>query len=649
VNKKILVVDDHPVFLKMMTALLEKEGHIVLTAGDGLSALTILQTFRPDVIFLDLVMPGISGEKLCRRIRKDPRWKDIYVVIVSAVAAEEGLNFSEFGADACIAKGPFNSMAKHIITVLDQFNHKTATSQPGAIMGLEGLYSSHITQELLSLKSHFDTILRSMIEGILEINPEGKIIYANPAAISLIGLPEEDLLASSLPKLFGEEDQKRVESLLASKDTWSRAISEESLLKMNGREVSLSSIPIVGQGDRNLILLLNDVTERKRLEAQLLQAQKMEAIGTLAGGIAHDFNNLLTIIHSHCQLALLDVKEGDALRRKFEAIQNAAERAAALTRQLLVFSRRQVMEMKVIDVNNLVQDLEKMLRRVLGEDIELVTKLDKELGKIKADPGQIEQIVLNLAINARDAMPRGGRLAIETANAVLDENSSLLQLGVAPGRYVSLSVSDTGVEMTPEIREKIFEPFFTTKEKGKGTGLGLSIVYGIVRQSGGRIMVSSHPGQGTTFQIYLPQVTSSPGGEGEVIAKGDLPRGNETILVVEDEEEVRKLAVEILHRQKYEVLEAADGEKAFVVCEKHKGPIHLLLADVVMPGLNGPDLARRLKYLYPEIKVIFMSGYSDKGIFQQGILDPETGLLQKPFSLESLTGKVREVLNHQST
>lgn len=647
-HKKVLVVDNHPVFLKMMTTLLGKEGHTVLTAEDGLSALTILQTFTPDVIFLDLVMPGISGEKVCRRIRKDPRSKDIYVVIVSAVAAEEGLNFSEFGADACIAKGPFDSMAKHIITVLEQSDQKTSTGQPGAIIGLEGLYPSQITQELLSIKSHFDTILRSMTEGILEINPEGKIIYANPAAISLTRLPEEDLLASNLPELFHEKDQKRVEDLLASKDTWSKVISEESLLKMNGKEISLSSIPILDRGDRYLILLLNDVTERKRLEAQLLQAQKMEAIGTLAGGIAHDFNNLLTIIHSHCQLALLDLKEGEALRGKFETIRNAAERAAALTRQLLVFSRRQVMEMKVIDVNHLVQDLEKMLLRVLGEDIELVTILDKDAGKIKADPGQIEQVVLNLAINARDAMPTGGKLIIGTANVVLGENSSHLHRGLAPGRYVLLSVRDTGVGMTPEIQEKIFEPFFTTKEKGKGTGLGLSIVYGIVKQSGGNIMVSSEPGQGTTFEIYIPQVTSSLGEEGEMTAKGGLPRGSETILVVEDEEEVRKLAVEILRRQKYKVLEAANGEEALVIPEKLKGPIHLLLTDVVMPGLNGPELARRLKYLYPEIKVIFMSGYSDKGIFQRGILDPETGLLQKPFTLESLTGKVREVLNHQS-
>jgi signal transduction histidine kinase len=394
--------------------------------------------------------------------------------------------------------------------------------------------------------------------------------------------------------------------------------------------------------------------ERKRaeeekgfLQQQLHQSQKMEAIGKLAGGIAHDFNNLLTIINTNAQLALTELRDWDPLKGKLESIQKAGERAANLTRQLLAFSRRQVVEMKVIDLNVLLQELEKMLIRIIGEDVELRTVLDKGLGRVKADPGQIEQVILNLVVNARDAMPFGGKLTIETANMELDEEYTLTHFDMNPGRYVMLSVSDTGMGMTPEVRERIFEPFFTTKEKGKGTGLGLSTAYGVVKHSGGNIWVYSEPGQGTTFKIYLPQVDGPL--EKEIrkkVVNGGLPGGRETILVVEDEEEVRKLAVAILRKQGYRILEASHGGDAFLICEQGKEPVHLLLTDVVMPGLNGPELARRLMSFYPQMKVLFMSGYTDNAIFQQGVLDYGMFFLQKPFSVEGLVGKVREVLDN---
>ena len=386
--------------------------------------------------------------------------------------------------------------------------------------------------------------------------------------------------------------------------------------------------------------------EKASLQEQLHQSQKMEAIGKLAGGIAHDFNNLLTIINTHAQLALMELRDWDPLRGKLEPIQKAGERAANLTRQLLAFSRRQVVDMKVIDLNALLQELGKMLIRVIGEDIELSTVLDKGLGRVKADPGQIEQVILNLVVNAKDAMPSGGKLTIETANVELDREYSHTHLDMKPGRYVMLSVSDTGLGMSPEVRERIFEPFFTTKEKGKGTGLGLSTVYGVVKQSGGFIWVYSEPGQGTTFKIYLAQVDEPL--EEEVrkkVGRDRLPRGRETILVVEDEEEVRKLAVAILQKQGYRILEASNGGDAFLICEQGKEKVQLLLTDVVMPGLSGPELSRRLAYFYPEMKVLYMSGYTDNMIFQQGVLDHGMFFLQKPFSVEGLVGKVREVLD----
>ncbi|PIV19920.1 MAG: hybrid sensor histidine kinase/response regulator [Deltaproteobacteria bacterium CG_4_8_14_3_um_filter_45_9] len=381
------------------------------------------------------------------------------------------------------------------------------------------------------------------------------------------------------------------------------------------------------------------------LQDQLRQSQKMEAIGRLAGGIAHDFNNLLTVIKGYSQLSLVEIKEGDPLRGDIEEIKNAADRAADLTRQLLAFSRRQIMEMKVLDLNDLLKNLDKMLRRVIGEDIELVTPLAEDLGRVKADPGQIEQVIMNLSVNARDAMPEGGKLTIETANVELDGAYARNHVAVTPGRYVMISVSDTGVGMAPEVRDRVFDPFFTTKEKGKGTGLGLSTVYGIVKQSDGNIWVYSEPGKGTAFKIYLPRVDEPLEEAGEVVVQKEIVGRGETILVVEDEEEVRKLAVQILRRQGYTVLEASQGNETSHICEQHKGAIHLMVMDVVMPGMNGRELAKSLEPHHPEMQVLYMSGYTDNAIVHHGILEKGLNFIQKPFTLEGLLRKVREVLD----
>ena len=388
--------------------------------------------------------------------------------------------------------------------------------------------------------------------------------------------------------------------------------------------------------------------EKAALQEQLRQSQKMEAIGRLAGGIAHDFNNLLTVIKGYSQLSRIELKEGDPLRGNIDEIQNATERAASLTRQLLAFSRRQVMEMKVLDLNTLLRDLDKMLRRVIGEDLELVTLLAEDLGRVKADPGQIEQVIMNLAVNGRDAMPNGGKLTIETANVELDEFYARSHMDVKPGRYVMFSVSDTGVGITPEVKERVFEPFFTTKEKGKGTGLGLSTAYGIVKQSEGNIWVYSEPGKGTTFKIYLQRVDEPLEELREKMVGEELPRGRETVLVVEDEEKVRKLIVEILGRQGYRVLEASHGDEALLIHEKHDGPIHLNLVDVVMPGMSGSELAKRLTSLRPETKILYMSGYTDNAIVHHGVLARGVNYIQKPFTMDGLTRKVREVLDKDS-
>lgn len=392
--------------------------------------------------------------------------------------------------------------------------------------------------------------------------------------------------------------------------------------------------------------------ERKRVEEalqsseeQLRQSQKLEAIGMLAGGIAHDFNNLLTVILGYSDISLARLNEEDPLHRNITEVTKAAERAAALTRQLLAFSRKQVMQPKVLDLNAVVSESERMLRRLIGEDIGLRTVLETEVGSVKADPGQIEQIIMNLAVNARDAMPQGGKLTLETKNVYLDEDYAKNHVAVIPGPYVMLAVSDSGSGIDEQTLLHIFEPFFTTKEKGKGTGLGLSTVYGIVKQSGGNVWVYSEVGRGTTIKIYLPRVDERAQ-ESERSAETVADRqGSETILLAEDEEAVRTLARQVLEIHGYQVLEAANGGAALLICERHKEPIHLLITDVIMPEMSGRDLADRLAQLRPDMKVLFMSGYTDNAIVHQGVLDEGTNFIQKPFPTDALARKVRAVLD----
>ncbi|MDO8479809.1 MAG: PAS domain S-box protein [Candidatus Rokubacteria bacterium] len=409
--------------------------------------------------------------------------------------------------------------------------------------------------------------------------------------------------------------------------------------------------------DDRLLAVMQDVTQRvghfverqraaevlRQSEAQVRQLQRLESVGRLAGGVAHDFNNLLTVILGRSQLLLARSQIDDRARQDVTLIQQTGERASALTRQLLAFSRKQVLEPKVLDLSALVSGLAVMLRRLIGEDIDLAVRPGPDLGHVNADPGQVEQVIVNLVVNARDAMPQGGHLTLETANIELDARYARQHPGAHPGSYVMLAVSDTGIGMDAEIQARVFEPFFTTKEPGKGTGLGLSTVYGIVKQSDGYISLSSAPGRGTTLKIYLPRVEAPVATEGQVVSTP--AGGSETILVVEDEDEVRALALEVLEQSGYTVLAASGPAEALGIAERHDGPIHLILTDVVMPHMSGPQLAKDIAPLRPGIKVLYMSGYTADAVAQHGILDPGLSLLQKPFLLHALARKVREVLD----
>ena len=411
----------------------------------------------------------------------------------------------------------------------------------------------------------------------------------------------------------------------------------------------LSADLIEIDGNQCAITATVDITERLQLESQLRQAQKLESLGRLAGGVAHDFNNLLTVINGYSDLMLQALDRHGSLYSQASEIKKAGERAAELTSQLLAFSRKQVIEPKALGVNSVINDIEPMLRRLIGEDIELVTALDPLVGQIMADPGKIHQVIMNLVINARDAMPNGGKLQIVTRNVDVDEGTAALPGDMVPGKYVLMTITDTGIGMDEKTLQSAFEPFFTTKEQGKGTGLGLSTVHGIVQQSGGWIRVGSAIGQGTSFEIYLPRLDACPVPERDSPATTEVAYGGETVLVVEDQRAVRRLARAVLESHGYHVLEAASGAEAVRFAEEYSGEIHLLLTDVILPGMNGKTLSEHLRVLLPKLKVIFTSGYPADMLSRRGVLEWDVAYLPKPFSPESLAEKVRDVLAQRST
>ena len=499
---------------------------------------------------------------------------------------------------------------------------------------------------------------RRFLREVIDLNPNfvfakdrrGRFTLANKAVADAYGTTPEALIGKSdadfNPNVEEVEHFRRDdrEVLETGRDKF---ILEERITDATGQErwlqtVKRAIVPMDGAAT-HVLGVATDITERKKIELQLFQTQKLEAIGQLAGGVAHDFNNLLTVILGRCALVLGSLPPDASPRRDIDLIQKTAERAVALTRQLLAFSRKQILEPKVLDLNVIVPGIATMLQRLIGEDIELVFRPGAELGRVKADPGQIEQVIMNLAVNARDAMPDGGRITIETGNVELGDEYARQHVGVQPGPYVLLAVSDTGTGMDSATQARIFEPFFTTKAPGKGTGLGLSTVYGIVKQSGGNIWVYSEPGRGTTFKVYLPRVENTA--EPVQVIRPAPGRGTESILLVEDEEAVRALAREVLEGYGYTVFEARDVADAMLIAERHTGPIHLLVTDVVMPQMSGRALAERLASLRPEMKVLFMSGYTANAIVHHGTLDAGTSFVQKPFTPDVLARKVREVLD----
>jgi len=503
-------------------------------------------------------------------------------------------------------------------------------------------------QALRRSEARYRSLVQSSVYGIYRSSLEGRFLDVNPALITMLGYasaeevllldPEKDVFAHSEEHTRLNEEFRRSGRLDGIEVKWNRKDGSAIIVRISGRAVSSADEPA-----DVLEAIAEDVTDRRVLEDQFRQAQKMEAVGRLAGGVAHDFNNLLMVIGGYAEVLLAGLDADHPLREKAEAIQQASDRATTLTRQLLAFSRKQLLELKVVDVNTIVEDMDRLLRPLIGENVEFSVRLAPEAAHTRADAGQLEQVLMNLVVNAKDAMPAGGKLAIETQNIVVDEGHRRSQTFIRPGPYVMLSVSDTGMGMDRDTQSRIFEPFFTTKEKGKGTGLGLSTVYGIVKQSGGYVLVQSEKGRGAAFHIYLPRVEAVA--EKHVpAAKPEVLGGTETVLLVEDEDSVRLLVRDTLAAKGYQVVPAENGEAGLAAAARHQGKIDLIITDVVMPGMGGRELVKQLAQLRPETRVLYLSGYTEDAILSEGTIERGAAFLQKPFTLQNLSRKVREVL-----
>jgi PAS domain S-box-containing protein len=642
----ILIVSEVSKQFEGMIAALNNCGHRTLTAANWQTVTEIGERQRPDLIISDLSNPRTDSSKMCRLIRSNSSLGRTPILLVGTLAkdSQRAVEAREAGADDYLEApcDPLRLVTK-VARLIERRQTEDRLRENDQRMAETALWKA---------EEKYRSIFENALEGIFQSTPDGRFSAANPALVRLLGYDSaEELISDQLKpewQLFVDSSRRAELEQMLAKNGSAVDFECEVYRKDLSRIWTVQNVRALRDEQGALLSYegsIEDLTERKKLEKQLTQSQKMEAIGQLAGGIAHDFNNLLTVIDGYSELALQKLREDDPLLADLIEIRDAGKRAAALTRQLLAFSRRQVLQPRVFNLNSVVVEMGKMLRRLIGEDIQLRTVLRPVHGNIKADPGQIEQVIMNLAVNARDAMPNGGTLTLETQGVDIDEEYSSQHLAVKPGRYMMLAISDTGCGMDEETQKRIFEPFFTTKGTGKGTGLGLSTVYGIVKQSGGNIWVYSEPGRGSTFKIYLPLVEESDRAYQRHLETGADLRGAETILLVEDEEILRRLVREVLEKHGYQVLEASDGSSALQTCERFPSLIHLLITDIVMPDMGGGELANRLAQLRPEMKVLYMSGYSDDATAQHGILDSGISFLQKPFTPRELASKVREILD----
>jgi two-component system, cell cycle sensor histidine kinase and response regulator CckA len=642
---RILMLEDIPTDAELAERELRKAGiaFIAKRVETEKAFVEALEDFAPDIILADYSLPSFNGLKALAITRESH--PDIPFIFATGTLGEEIVVET-------LKKGATDYVLKNGLSRL-------SSSVRRALREAEDRKEREHSEEALRESEAFNrAVLGSLNSRIAVLDKEGLIIAINEAwkkfnQESCVPVFQADIGQNYLEvcrqksRPFATDTIDALKGIQAVLDGSQSQFSMEYPCHSETKQYwfLMNVTPLARKRGGAVVSHIN-ITDHKQLQEQFLQSQKMDAIGRLAGGVAHDFNNLLTAIIGYSQILLRSFAEDNPHRHELEEIEKAGSRAAALTSQLLAFSRKQVLQARVLDLDEVVANMENMLRRLIGENIELKTSLESRTAFVKTDPGQIEQVIMNLVVNARDAMQHGGKLLIETQSVVLDENYPHDHINVKPGRYVMLAVSDSGCGMDPETQAHMFDPFFTTKEQGKGTGLGLSTVYGIVKQSNGHIWVYSEPGQGTTFKIYLPRFEDVADHSLQNDNAAVLPRGTETVLLVEDETPVRQLATRVLSRQGYTVLEATNGEEALRLAQEQAArEIHLLMTDVVMPQKGGKVLATELQKLRPEMKILFVSGYTDDAVIHNGVLNNSANFLQKPFTLYALTQKVREVLD----
>ena len=650
--KKILVVDNDKFILEFMHDVLSERGHEVVTAEGGLSAVDILRTYTPDIIFVDLVMPNIEGKQLCKIIRSMPGLKDVGIVILSAIAAEEDIIIEELRADACIAKGPVDEMAKYVVEIVDRLGPAFLKALPGETMGIAGKFSRNITKELLSIKNHFQAILGKISEGVLEVTSGGRIVYANSMALSIIEIPEEKLLGYNFIDLFTDDTRHLVVELMKSSNDKPQITTEEFPLSLNERKIALQFIPI-DENAANSLIIVNDLTERlkaeedkKKLETQLHRAQKMEAMGLMAGSVAHDLNNILSGIVSYPDLLLMNLSEDSPLKEPIKTIKESGMRAADVVDDLMtitrgVFCNKAILNLNVL-VANYMNSIENQKIKMTHPFVHFKMDLNPDLLNIMGSPTHIKKTLMNLIINAAEAICEGGTVTISTVNQYLDQPLKGYE-DVRIGEYVVLTVADDGSGISPVDFERIFEPFYTKKVMGRsGTGLGLMVVWNTVQDHEGYINVRSSE-KGTAFDLYFPVTREEVVYEGKEIPLEDYRGHGEKILVVDDEERQRVIAGGMLTELGYDVQSVSSGEEAIEYVKKT--PVDLIVLDMLMPkGINGRETYGEIIKIRPGQKAIIASGWAKTNEIASAQELGAGRYIKKPYTLEKIGFAVKEEL-----